>query len=358
MPSPVVLDLAARVALTPAALYRKACAVDGFVAIDGLPFRLRRLARLGRSVYQLSLHHEVRVGYPSLLLLLGARGQRFDEKDHAGPTDAYIAYLHRLDAEQGATGAGASTSISGTRLLQLAIDVCRALGMRTLSVHDNSYLPGRERLPLARLLLLTRGTTFYGRLGFLPVLDDGGPDSLDYEDSQAYQRAMCASLEHVARAGLGEYVRYLADLLASVRDGDEPRLKFRAMGMDFCLPADKDAVPRATAAKRQILRLVRAALKAGGERPLVDALADGSLADKDVDTVIHSLAHPGSSAMTIMAGPTTYNFTKRPECWWPALEHFRTVLQAQFMRFEMQLQEDARRTNTVAGTTKKSMCAQ
>jgi hypothetical protein len=133
------------------------------------------------------------------------------------------------------------------------------------------------------------------------------------------------------------------------------------MGMDFCLPCEsnKDAVPRATAAKRRIRRLARAALKAKGDRPLVDALADGSLEDADVDLVIRDLAQPRSPYWTTRMGPTTYNYTaasrapKRPECWWPALEHFRVVLAAEPMRFEVQLQPGK---NKVAGKTNKNMC--
>ena len=89
-------------------------------------------------------------------------------------------------------------------------------GRRYFYVGDNAKVTvpclrrGDCDLRVSQLLLLSRGITFYGRLGFLPV-----PDGLDHEDAPAYARAICGAHEEAGRANVGQLRRFLGKLLLS-----------------------------------------------------------------------------------------------------------------------------------------------
>lgn len=124
---------------------------------------LHRGLRHDKVLYSIVFDHPVDDGrsYPAMMVVLGATRHRTDDFT-LDPTCAYVAYINAIEP-----------GWSGTELVRLAIAIAASAGMKRCTVHDAAVArcPDDEKttFPLSAFLLLLRGITFYGRLGFSPV---------------------------------------------------------------------------------------------------------------------------------------------------------------------------------------------
>ena len=306
------------------------------------PLRVGRLMRGGmRSdapVFTLTLDRPVDEGnrYPGLLLLLGTDSERI-AKETLDPKCAYLAYLHAV------------RGWSGTELVALAVALATAAGMERIRVHDNAHVPcGKNELSLSDALLVTRGITFYGRLGFLPM--PGGHD-LEHEDAAAVVRGLCASHAHAKRATVGALRGYLKSVAAAMRrpkQGLRFWLAFDVGGVAYRLPVapDNAAGKWNGGDKARAAAVLRFLLRSGATdaTPLVDVIdkATRSGACSDLGNVFDLMRAPSTyMAMRFDTGEfnqvTSADKGQAVLAAWPDHAHFHKIMRVRPMGLERPL---------------------
>ena len=222
-------------------------------------------------------------------------------------------------------------------------------GRRYFYVGDNAKVTvpclrrGDCDLRVSQLLLLSRGITFYGRLGFLPV-----PDGLDHEDAPAYARAICGAHEEAGRANVGQLRRFLGKLLLSAASrGVRHEQRFRVAGVDYALRVRRDvALARWRDEGAPNARSALLALKGIADgAPLVGAVASAA-ADvagaPHVDALIEVLCMGHASAYWAKRVTRVFNTlvstaTRKTVAEWPFGAAFATMLTCTNATFELAL---------------------
>ena len=230
--------------------------------------------------------------------------------------------------------------------------------MTRIRVHDNAHVPcgdGDGELSLSDALLVTRGITFYGRLGFLPT-----PDDTENEDAAAVVRGLCASFARAKRATVGALRDYLEGVTAAMRRRG-PRTKrfwltFDVAGIAYRLPVAPD---KAVAVWKGWMKTTAAAVLrflsgASDATPLVDVIAEAtrSKACWELYGVFELMRRPSTYwAMRIDEGEFNQVTSAKGDAVlaaWPDHTHFHRIMQVRSMALERPLGGRASSRRTAA----------
>ena len=190
---------------------RKIAAGDGSAVVRSsgrdAPVIVKRLSRGLRNdkyLYSIVFDHPVDQGrtYPSMMIVLGATSHTTDPST-LDPTCAYIAFINALEPDW-----------SGTDLVRLALSIATSAGMKRCRVQDAAVMncPGKDKsvtFPLSSFLLLLKGITYYGRLGFSPVPE---PSVFSLADTEEVNTRIREAHSRVGLATAGELRTFMSAL--------------------------------------------------------------------------------------------------------------------------------------------------
>ncbi len=129
-----------------------------------------------------------------------------DEKD--ADLEAHIDYVNRNDEHK----------LSGAFVVELALALLKHIGVTRVTLYDAATvtMTGKEdcvSFELTPYLLLKKGTTFYGKWGFMPTNDW----SVAYETDGQMARRLCALTARLQATKIASVLRIIARLLVLLR---------------------------------------------------------------------------------------------------------------------------------------------
>jgi hypothetical protein len=200
-------------------------------------------------------------------------------------------------------------------------------------------------MSLSDALVVTRGITFYGRLGFLPTPEES---DIEHEDASAVVRSICESLAHAKRATVGALRDYLRGLISAMRrrnKGSQFWLKFNLAGIDYRLPVatDRAVLEWNADMKADVLAALRVLSKSSDATPLVGVIANAARNDacSDLSSVSSLMRHPSPYYSMRFDRGQFNQVTSAADgvviAEWPDHVHFHRLMSVRDMVLEMPL---------------------
>jgi hypothetical protein len=134
--------------------------------------------------------------------------------------EADINYVNRNDDHK----------LSGAFFVELGLALLKSIGVTRVTLHDAAQARSDKcEMPLSLYLLLKKGTTFYGKWGFLPTSDW----SIAYDSDAARTRRLCALTSRLQRMRVGEALGVMRRLAGAARAPTVKKLKAYDVLTDF-----------------------------------------------------------------------------------------------------------------------------
>lgn len=180
-----------------------------------VPMRLRHVEVHGRRTFIFQLGYPVteETGFTGMRLFVGCSATYFSSHPGAPhtPDEAYVANIHALPRHRW----------TGSDMIELALDISRAFGVKLASLTDMTFKACKEEdateenekpgHDLSMIMLLSRQVTFYGRFGFRPVVDSIFQHGVLVEGDPIGD--LCSALALLGRLRTTSFVRYLSAML-------------------------------------------------------------------------------------------------------------------------------------------------
>jgi hypothetical protein len=103
--------------------------------------------------------------------------------------------------------------LSGTLLMQFALALLRFLGVKSVYLEDSAHDACNDILSLK--MILTRGKTFYGRLGFKPVIM-GRDNQVGFTSNADKQDRLCKWTKHIQSIRIDDLSEYYNNVIATM----------------------------------------------------------------------------------------------------------------------------------------------
>lgn len=179
-----------------------------------IPMLLQRVSLHGHTAFVFQIAYEIdeTTGFAGMRIVVGMSAEYVERivtpNDSLVPNDAYIALIHALPKKRW----------KGSDMVELALGIARALGVRRATLHDHAFQACTEEgapevygFDLSMILLLSRQITFYGRYGFRPAVRSLSDRGVLTSDDTI--KDLCSTLGKLRRVHASSFTRYLKSML-------------------------------------------------------------------------------------------------------------------------------------------------
>lgn len=283
------------------------------------------------------------------------------------PNDSYISNIHALPLHRW----------KGSDMVELALGIARALGVKRASLTDATFRACNTESPqnassdgsveseeavgydLSMIMLLSRHISFYGRFGFRPVVDSVWDHGLLTSGDPIID--MCSALRSLARVRVSSFVKYLRSMINYL----DPHVGKLTRGYRLVDHLSFFGVVQITSLTASALRedvatrlpLMRRLLVAFSKHPGITvflSLFDGSSLSCSIKSDFLNLLRRGHHTLRHSAKGTKGKRIQPADIGWPAWVLLMKVARIRSMRLEtiVQSDPDRQRIATVCPTRK------
>lgn len=179
-----------------------------------IPMVLQRVLLHGHTIFVFQIAYEVdqTTGFTGMRIVVGMSAEYIERivtaNDPLVPNDAYVALIHALPKNRW----------KGSDMVELALGIARALGVRRATLHDHAFQTCTEEgapelygFDLSLILLLSRQISFYGRYGFRPAVRSLSDRAWLTSDDTI--KDLCSTLSKLRNVHVSSFTRYLKSML-------------------------------------------------------------------------------------------------------------------------------------------------